>query len=107
MIVPVGASQASAAEVPVTLVVRRLPGGADASERAVLSDRSIVRSELPRYCWWTSTAMVLVPATKTFVGTVKGNSWLSAAPSTFAVANVVLEIVPVGMLLRATSVPLM
>ena len=36
---------------------------------------------------------------------MKAKSWLSAAPLTLAVAKVVLEIVPVGMLLRATSVP--
>ena len=36
---------------------------------------------------------------------MKAKSWLSAAPSTLAVAKVVFVIVPVGMLLRATSMP--
>jgi hypothetical protein len=70
-----------------------------------VSERSKPRSGSALESWWISTASVFVPLTNEATGIVNALNVLSAAPEIADDANVVLVIVPAGMLERTTSVP--
>ena len=79
--------------------------GAPPLTPALSSARSKLMSELPAHCWWISTASVLVPVVSSAGLTLYTFQAISSAPSMLTTAFVVDVMVPVGMLLRTTSVP--